>query len=193
MTSTQRRRNIYIANCCICGKEVKPGEGWLYADTKARPRRLSGSLYARFPKKVKCDRCHGENLTNKWQAANLDNPQPPTPRPWSAPQVRTWALEVEAEPTTRGRYLPDAQRWEREPFVLVHVHVTVNGERMRLAGGDPIDNHQAGPHYTLEWVTIGGRRFSQAAWQTLEARVNEAIEAARRDAGPVDPSERGEG
>jgi hypothetical protein len=178
MTATmhERRRNAYPANCCVCLAEVPAEAGWLYADTKARPRRSTGSMYGRFPKKVKCDRCHRENVTSKWQAANLDNPRPPAPRPWTAPQVRRWTLEIETEATHELIWPDPMAPSVRRPITLVHVHVTIGDERVKLAGGDPIGNGQCGPWYGLEEQGIGGKPFSPAAWALLKERVRAAID-----------------
>lgn len=178
-TAIERRRNLYPANCCICMKEVASGDGWLYADTRSRPRRNSGGLYSRFPKKVKCDRCHRENVTNKWQANNLDNPQPKGPTSWSAPQVRKWQFEVETE-STHKLVWPDPKGLSvLVPITLVHILFANAGERIQLAGGDPISNEQVGPHWTLEEKGIGGRPFSKAAWQVLRDRVKQEIARAK--------------
>ena len=187
----ERRRNQYPANCCICGHHVPAEAGWLYADTKARPRlNRGGSLYSRFPKKVKCDRCHSENLTNKFQAQNLDNPQPAPPRPWSAPQVRKWTLETETEATTavkkgtgwsEERYRAGLGGYEHEQITLVTVFMTVGAERVQLAGSDAITNQQQhGPYWTLEEKGIGGKPFSPAAWEALKVKVREAVDNAKK-------------
>lgn len=171
----ERRRNAYAGNCCVCFKNVEAGEGWIYSDTRQR-RRLRGG----FPKKVKCDRCHRENLTNAWQAKNIDNPQPAPPRSWSITQVEKWPLEVTAERVQiPGEYV-EGSGYKYVDGIIVHVHVTVNGERVQLAGPDPVLGRQAGPWYMLEWNGIGGHSFSKAAWQRLNDRVYEAVEENSR-------------
>lgn len=172
-TTDNRRRNAYPDTCCVCLSSVAAGEGWLYLDTKASKHRRLG----RFPRKVKCDRCHQSNLTNKWQVKNLENPVP-TVRRWSVTDVNKWVLEVEVvEEEWAGQWLGDGKGYERVYGTLVVVHVTVAGERVRLAGGDRVLNRQEGPWYGYEDEGIGGRPFTPAAWKRLTERVYEAIAA----------------
>lgn len=169
-----RRRNAYAGSCCHCGAEVKPGEGWLYADT-TRHRRFGG----KFPKKVKCDRCHRAGVTSKWKAAQLDNPSPAiTIRRWSVSEVRKWELEVEQQRATWcGEWL--GSEYEVVEGTLVFVSVTINGERVELAGGDPVLNRQTGPWYGYEEGGIGGRPFTPAAWKHLVERVHDLVRNMR--------------
>jgi len=129
----------------------------------------------RFPKKVKCDRCHQNNLAHAWQVKNLENPVPAVRR-WSVTDVNKWTLEVKAQQAEwSGQYLGDGKGYETISGTLVIVHVTVNGERVQLAGGDVILNRQQGPWYGFEEQGIGGRPFTPAAWKRLEERVYAAI------------------
>lgn len=172
-TTNDRRRNAYPGNCCVCSSAVAAGDGWLYSDTK--PSRVMRS--GRFPKKVKCDRCHQNKLTHKWQVENLENPAPSVRR-WSVTDVSKWPLEVEVvDSEWAGEYLGVGKGYERVFGKLVAVHVTVNGERVELAGGDYVLNRQQGPWYGYEDKGIGGRPFTPAAWKRLTERVYEAIAA----------------
>lgn len=79
-TTTERRRNAYPDNCRVCGTRVEAGAGWLYADVKSQRSRHRRSSGRGWIKTVKCDRCHTANIAHGWQARNLDNPKPKTPR-----------------------------------------------------------------------------------------------------------------
>lgn len=162
-----RRRNAYAGVCCLCGSEVPAGEGWLYSDT-GRRRRIDG----RWHKKVKCDRCHSAGYTGKADLA----PKAPAARRWSASDVSRWPFEVAARTgRAAGRWLGEGVGYEWAPVTIAEVHVTVNGERVRLAGADYL-GRQGGPDDRLEWGGIGGRAFTPAAWERLIGRLKEAIE-----------------
>jgi hypothetical protein len=173
MTCTDRRRNAYADICYVCGTSVAVGAGWLYASTK--PNRAG-----RFTKRAKCDRCHTNKLTHKWQVANLDNPAPAVRR-WSVSDVNRWTLEIEAVPATWCGEYREGTGYEPVAGTLVVVHVSVNGERVELAGGDRILNRQQGPWYGYEDKGIGGRSFTPAAWKRLVQRVGDAIAAHKQD------------
>lgn len=82
----ERRPNRYPANCCVCGAFCEAGAGWLYADTRAgRCRGNSGSLWSRFPKKVKCERCHHGGYASK---VDLPENKKPTPKRVSVTEIR---------------------------------------------------------------------------------------------------------
>lgn len=164
-----RRRNAYPGTCCVCSCAVAAGEGWLYSDTKPGKWRRTG----RFPKKVKCDRCHGNGLTNRRQVDVFDNPKP-TVRRWSVTDVNKWHLDTETT-TERvaGRYLGDTIGYEWNEEVVVTVRTVVNGEQVTLAGSGFLGRQHGPSEY--EWQGCGGRPFTPAAWKRLTERVYEAI------------------
>ena len=180
-TTTERRRNAFPDTCCHCRCDVPAGEGWLYSDT--RQHRSFRGGYRRFPKKVKCDRCHREGVTNRYQARQLDGPPAlPAPRSYSAPEVARWSLEVEVQddqPMTIGcdRERQFAYIWGTGR--LVEVHVTLGGERIMLAGGDIITNTQRTLDGRWEDEGLAGRPFSPAAWKRLVERIDQAIANAK--------------
>ncbi len=104
----------------------------------------------------------------------------PTVRRWSVTQVSKWPLEVAVvDSKWAGAYLGDDKGYEWVSGRLVFVHVTVNGERVELAGADCILGRQQGPYHGYEYEGIGGRPFSPAAWKRLTDLVYEAVAAAK--------------
>jgi hypothetical protein len=169
-----RRRNAYPGNCCHCGREVAVGEGWLYSDTRQRP-----GFSGRFPKKVKCDRCHSEGVTNSWQAKNLDAPAGPTPRRWSVGDVRRWAIESRTVENIQVIGYEEGFRSIWGPGKVVVVEAIIGGQRVELAGENIIGANQRGLDGRLEEAGVGGRAFTRGAWKTLGERVRAAIDAGK--------------
>jgi len=104
MPATDRRRNQYADHCYVCRSTVEAGAGWLYSDVKSQRSRNRRAGGGRWIKQVKCDRCHSEKLTHKWQADNLDNPKPVTPR-IGVNEVRKGSLVAGEVPDDRWRGL----------------------------------------------------------------------------------------
>lgn len=65
MATRERRRNQYAGNCKVCGVTVESGAGWLYSDTHSNHARSRRRSNGRWPKFVKCDRCHSGNYGSK--------------------------------------------------------------------------------------------------------------------------------
>lgn len=160
MTSTERRRNQYIANCKVCGCEVKPGEGWLYSDTKSSNSRSRRASTGRWIKVVKCDRCHTNNLAHKWQVDNLNRPVEPTIRPWSVSQVKKWAV-------IRG---------EQDNEVVLFLEGSFG--RIKISERDSINDAFTAPStYRLEECGIEGKPLSRAAAEELGQRIRSEVRA----------------
>lgn len=169
-TDCERPRNQYAANCCICTATVEPGAGWLYLCTKARPHHPGrGSIWARFPKKVKCDACHQAGYTSK---ADL---LPKGPRRWSVTDVRKWTIESNrVEVGMTGAW--DGRRYEWIIGTVIEVFLSAPGGRRKAAGPDIISGHQS-IYLDRNWPEWAGRAFTDGAWDELERRINEAIES----------------
>jgi hypothetical protein len=178
MIAEQRRRNAYADHCCVCHAAVASGEGWLYSDTKSNRSRSYRSGSGRWIKKVKCDRCHSEGLTSKWQADNLDNPKPAAPvvRPWAVSQVRKWTLEV-------GEVEGDGGR-DVALYIVGAFGRQLISSRDRIGGG-----FTAFSGYALEaGLVVDGKPLSKAAADELSPRITEVVSEVNRkelEGGPV--------
>lgn len=160
MTATERRRNAYADHCYVCRKEVPAGEGWLYSDVRSDRSRSRYRSTGRFKKRVKCDRCHNEKISHKWQADNLDNPKPAEPvvRPWSVSQVKKWALE-------RGEHEGDVALFVVGPF-----------GRLKISDRDSISCSFVAPScWQLEEFGIADKPLSQAAAKEFGERVRAEV------------------
>lgn len=56
-TITERQRNLYSANCYLCGTEVAPNEGYLYQDTSSKAMRDLKYGSGKKAWKVRCESC----------------------------------------------------------------------------------------------------------------------------------------
>ena len=56
-TTTERRRNLYAANCYLCGAEVSPNGGYLYQDTSSKAMRDLKYGSGKKTWKIRCELC----------------------------------------------------------------------------------------------------------------------------------------
>jgi hypothetical protein len=71
-TTTERHRNLYAANCYLCGTEVVPNEGYLYQDTSHKAMRDFKYGSGKKTWKVRCKSCQNPPKAPK-------APKPPNP------------------------------------------------------------------------------------------------------------------
>ncbi len=151
-STASRRTNAYAGECYVCFDPVAANEGWLYRDVRE-------TKWKRFPRLVKCDRCHQHKFAHSWQVKQLNAPR--APRSWSTRDVARAPMEVVPSEWSS----PGAK----------DVWITLGGEKHQVAFPDPVSGRQTHLSWTVEWDGLAGHPFSKAAFQALLDRINALV------------------
>lgn len=154
-TKSERRRNTYAGNCKVCCVAVQPGDGWLYSDTHSNHGRSRHSGTGRWPKFVKCDRCHELGSAHRSQLPENAKPKPKT---IGVAEIRSGRLECRVTKFV-GSVWP-------QPVVEL---VLADGSREIVAQLTAItsDVIDVGDCYADGRLCFGGRRLTSAAEKEL--------------------------
>lgn len=173
MTKTERRRNQYAGHCSVCSADVPVGAGWLYSDTHSRRGRSIRAGTGRFPKLVKCNRCHDLGVSSKSQL-----PENATPKP-----VKLGVAAIRG-----GRFVPAYEKVGYWPADVVRL-VLADGTSEIIAQPEartyePIG---IGDCYGAGRLCFGGRVLTHEAAKELEtlgwyaAEILETLDLRRID------------
>jgi hypothetical protein len=151
---TERRRNQYAGNCKVCGCEVKPGEGYLYSDTHSNHGRSAHRARGRWPKFVKCERCHTLGAAHK---CDLPENKPAAVRRVSVNEVRKGLFRL--------------SRYENDPGRRACVELVLpDGAAEPVAQRDlfSLSTNSTGPYYGDYRPCFGGRLMTTSAAAEFE-------------------------